>query len=331
MPGEIVRYGLISTAQIGLNAHVPAARESANSEIAAISSRDEAKARKAAAKHGIPRWYGTYEGLLADPDLDAVVNTLPNSMHCEWTIKAAEAGKHILCEKPLAVTMAEARRMIEAARANGVLLVEAFTHRWNPQMRRVREMITGGVLGEVTSLESVLTFPLRDWKNDVRIKPELAGGSLMDAGCYPLYAVRFVMGAEPVRVTAIARSKGDRGVDTTFSGLLEFPTGAVAHITSSLEQSRRCTLEVIGTDGQVSVLNMFNEDSPTVITTDDGRRTEEMSGPGRFRVQFDDFSECVLTGRAPEFPAEDGLRNTAALVALLTSASTGVVEEVEQG
>ena len=198
-------------------------------------------------------------------------------------------------------------------------------------MRRVREMIAGGVLGEVTSLESVLTFPLRDWKNDVRIKPELAGGSLMDAGCYPLYAVRFVMGAEPVRVTAIARSKGDRGVDTTFSGLLEFPTGAVAHITSSLEQSRRCTLDVIGTDGQVSVLNMFNEDSPIVITTDAGRRTEEMSGPGRFRVQFDDFSECVLTGRAPEFPAEDGLRNTAALVALLTSASTGVVEEVEQG
>ncbi len=330
MPETVVRYGLISTAQIGLNAHVPAARESANSEIVAVSSRTEQGAREAAAAHGIPRWYGTYEDMLADPDLDAVINTLPNSMHCEWTIKAAEAGKHILCEKPLAASVAEARLMIDAANKNGVLLVEAFTPRWNPQMRAVRRMIADGTLGEVTSLESSLSFCLTDWVDNVRVKAELAGGSLMDAGCYPLYAVRFAMGAEPVKVAGIAHSRSGCEVDSTFSALLEFPSGAVAHITSSMEQVRRSTLDVYGTKGQASILNTANEQSPVVITTDDGRRTEEMSGPPRFRVQLDDFSECVLTGRTPEFPPEDALRNTCALVALLRAADEGVTVEVEQ-
>jgi len=335
MSGRVVRYGLISTAQIGLKAHVPGARESANSVIEAVSSRAEAKARDAAAEHSISRWYGSYEELLADADLDAVVNVLPNSMHCEWTVKAAEAGKHILCEKPLAVTVAEARQMIDAANANGVLLVEAFTHRWNPQMRRVREMIAGGALGEVTSVESALTFPLlslprKDWESNVRVKADLAGGSLMDAGCYPVYAVRFVLGAEPVRALAFAHSKGDLQVDSTFSGLLEFPSGAVGHVTSSIEQVWRNTLTAFGESGRVSIPDVFDEKSPVVITTDEGERTEELTAPGRFTVQFDDFSECVLTGRTPEFPAEDGLRNTCALVALLASADKGVAVEVEQ-
>jgi len=335
MSDGVVRYGLISTAQIGLNAHVPGARESANSVIEAVSSRTEEKARQAAAEHGIPRWYGSYAEMLADAGLDAVVNTLPNSMHCEWTVKAAEAGKHVLCEKPLAVTVAEARRMIDAARRNGVLLVEAFTHRWNPQMRRVREMIAGGALGEVTGVESALTFPLlasprEEWESNVRVKADLAGGSLMDAGCYPVYAVRFVLGAEPVRVAAIARSRPGCEVDSTFSGLLEFPSGAVGHVTSSIEQLWRNTLTAFGTSGRVSIPDMFDEKSPVVVTTDGGERTEELAGPGRFTVQFDDFSDCVLTGRAQEFPAEDGLRNTCALVALLASAREGAAVEVEQ-
>lgn len=335
MSDAVVRYGLISTAQIGLNAHVPGARESANSVIEAVSSRSEEKASKAAEEHGIPRWYGSYDEMLADPELDAVVNTLPNSMHCEWTVRAAEAGKHVLCEKPLAVTADEARQMIEAARANGVLLVEAFTHRWNPQMRRVREMIAGGAPGEVTSVEGALTFDVfsrPNWESNVRVSADLAGGSLMDAGCYPVYAARFVLGAEPVRAFGFARTKPGLGlrVDTTFSGLLEFPSGAVAYITSSLEQSRRNTLAVFGTDGRVSIPDVFDENGPVVVTTGEGERREELSGSGRFTVQFDDFSDCVLTGRVPEFPAEDGLRNTCALVALLESAAKGVAVEVEK-
>jgi predicted dehydrogenase len=150
---------MISRAQIGLNRHIPAARESASSEILAISSRDEDKARKAAEEHGISKWYGSYEALLMDGDIDAVIIPLPNSMHCEWTIKAAEAGKHILCEKPLAVTTDEARRMIGAAKANDVVLVEAFTHRWNPHLRMARRLVGEGAIGHVAGVESAMTFP----------------------------------------------------------------------------------------------------------------------------------------------------------------------------
>jgi len=330
MPQNVVRYGIISTAQIALNRHIPAARESANSEIVAISSRDEAKARQTAEEHSIPRWYGSYEALIMDPDVDAVINPLPNSMHCEWSIKAAEAGKHILCEKPLAVTVEEARRMINAASANNVLLVEAFTHRWNPHLRTGRKLIAEGAIGRVTSLTSALTFSITQPEGNVRFSPELGGGSLLDAGCYAVYACRFVMGEEPWRAVGFAYDGGGYGVDTTFTGLLEFPGGAVAHVGSSMEQPRRCELIAIGSKGRIEIPNMFDDSGPVVIMVGDDKRVEATPAPNRFRVQLDEFSECVLTGKAPEFPAEDGLRNTAVLEALLSAAREGVVVDVEQ-
>lgn len=331
MPVDVVRYGIISTAAIALNRHIPAARESANSEIAAISSRSGAKAQRAAAAHDIPKWYGTYQELIDDPDLDAVINPLPNSMHCEWTIKAAEAGKHILCEKPLAVTVDEARRMIEAANANGVLLVEAFTHRWNPHLRTARRLIAEGAIGHVTGLDSALTFTVAEPEGNVRFSRELAGGSLMDAGCYAVYACRFVLREEPVRAAGFAYDSAGYGIDTSFAGLLEFPGGAVAHVGSSMEQPLRCELIAIGSEGRIEIPNMFDDGGPIVIRVGGDERVEKTPAPNRFRVQLDEFSECVLTGKSPEFPAEDGLRNTAALVALLRSASEGVAAAVEQG
>ena len=330
MPGKVVRYGIISTAQIALNRHVPAARESANSEIVAISSRGDAKARQAAEKHGIAKWYGSYEALLADPDVDAVINPLPNSMHCEWTIKAAEAGKHILCEKPLAVTVDEARRMIQAAMANNVLLVEAFTHRWDPHLRKARKLIAEGAIGNVTNVSSALTFPVAQPQGNVRFSAELAGGSLLDAGCYAVYACRFVLGQEPVRAAGFAFDGGGYGVDTTFTGLLSFPDGAVANVGSSMEQPRRCDLAAIGSTGRLYIPDMFDDSGPVIITVGNDKRVEATPAPNRFRVQLDEFSECVLTGKAPEFPAEDGLKNTAALVALLSAAREGAVKDVEQ-
>ena len=223
MSDDVVRYGVISTAQVVFNYHVPAARESANSEIVAISSRSESRAKAAAEQHGIPTWYGSTDELLADAGVDAVINALPISMHCEWTIKAAEAGKHILCEKPMAVTTDEARRMIDAAKANNVVLVEAFTHRWNPDLQMARRLIREGAIGHPTSLHSALTARVAEPKGDNRFSPELAGGSLMDMGCYAVYACRFVLDAEPVRATAFAYDSGSYGVDTTFNGLLKFP------------------------------------------------------------------------------------------------------------
>ena len=330
MPKSVLRYGMISRAQIGLNHHIPAARESANSEILAISSRDDVKARQAAEEHGIPRWYGSYDALLMDGDIDAVIIPLPNSMHCEWTIKAAEAGKHILCEKPLAVTTDEARRMIGAAKANNVVLVEAFTHRWNPHLRTARTLVGEGAIGHVTSLQSALTFPVSQPRGNIRFSPELAGGSLMDAGCYAVYASRFVLGEEPVRATGFAYDRGGYGVDTTFTGLLDFPSGAVARVGSSMEQPRSCEFIAIGSQGRIDIPDMFDDGGSIVVRAGDTERVEATPAPNRFRVQLDEFSQCVLTGKPPEFPAEDGLRNTAALAALLAAAKEGAVVDVER-
>ncbi|MDA1280604.1 MAG: Gfo/Idh/MocA family oxidoreductase [Chloroflexi bacterium] len=328
MAQDVVRYGLISTAQIGLNAHLRASRESKNSEIVSISSRGTAKAQAAAKEHGIERWYGSYEEQLADPEIDAVINSLPNSMHCEWTIKAAEAGKHILCEKPLAVSAEECQRMIDAVNANNVVLVEAFTHRWNPQMIKARQLVADGAIGKVQTIDAALCFNVAKPEGNVRFSQSLAGGSMWDAGCYTVYATRFVMSAEPVRVLGASHDSGNWGVDTTFSGILEFGNGAIGHVTSNMQQPFRCTISIDGSEGRIEVPQMFEEGAPVVVKKGNGRDGREPEvittpAPNRFTVQLDEFSECVLTGKKPEYPAEDGLRNTAVVEALYKSAAAG--------
>ena len=328
MPQDVVRYGLLSTAQIGLNAHLPASYDSKNSAIVSISSRTADKAEAAAKKHGIDRWYGSYEEQLADPGIDAIVNSLPNGMHCEWTIKAAEAGKHILCEKPLAVTAEECQRMIDAANANNVVLVEAFTHRWNPHMRKARQIIAEGAIGDVQTIDAALCFNIAEPECNVRFSQELAGGALWDAGCYAVYATRFVMSAEPVQVVGMSHDSGNWGIDTTFSGTMKFGNGAIGNITTNMEQPFRCFITIDGSKGRIEIPGMFDDSGPIIIKTGDGRNGEHTEiiatpAPYRFVVQFDEFSECVLTGKKPEYPAEDGLRNTAVVEALYKSAETG--------
>jgi xylose dehydrogenase (NAD/NADP) len=331
MPENVVRYGVISTAQIAMNAHVTAAKDSHNSVITAVSSRGPEKAKQAAEKYGIPNWYGSYEELLADPDIDAVINPLPNSMHAEWTIKAAEAGKHVLCEKPIGVDMAEVREMIAACEANNVVLVEAFTHRFNPHLRNARRLITEGAIGVVTGLDSALTFPVAEPEGNVRFSEELLGGSMWDAGCYGVYAARFVTSAEPTKVSAMSHDSGNWGVDTTFTGLMEFPGGAVARVGSSMEQARRCFITVWGSTGTIHIPNMFDDSAPCISTNLDGKETiYQEDAPYRFTAQFNEFSECVLTGKAPEYPAIDALRNTASMVALYEAAGSGGTVNVEQ-
>jgi predicted dehydrogenase len=330
MPGDVVRYGIISTAHIALAKHVPAARKSENSKIVAISSRNGSTARQAAEEHDIARWYGSYEELLTDSDIDAVINPLPNSMHCEWTIKAAEAGKHVLCEKPLAITIDECRRMIAACKANDVLLVEAFTHRWNPHLRLASDLIREDAIGRVKAVDAALTFTVAQREGNVRFAPELGGGCLWDGGCYAVYACRQVLSEEPVRATGVALDDGGYGVDTTFSGVLEFPGGALAHVRGSFDQVFRCELTVVGSEGRLDIPNMFDDSGPLIVRIGDQERVEVTPAPDRFRVQLDEFSECVLTGKAPEFPAEDGLKNTAVLLALYEAADQGRTVDVEQ-
>ena len=327
MPKNIVRYGLMSTAQIGLNAHLPASRESKNSEIVSVSSRDLLKAEGTAKKHSIERWYGSYEEQLEDPNMDAVINSLPNSMHCEWTIKAAEAGKHILCEKPLAVTAEECRLMIDAAKSNNVLLVEGFTHRWNPHLRKARELISNGELGKISTIDASLCQNVKEYKGRIAFSKELAGGSMWWMGCYAVYAARFVMSEEPIRVHGVSYDSGSWGVDTTFSGTMEFASGTIANVSSSYEQPYRCQISIDGSEGRIEIPGMFDDSGPIIIKKGDGRNSRDETiistpAPYRFVVQFDEFSECVLTGKEPEFPAEDGLINTAIIEAMYKSAES---------
>ncbi len=327
---DTVRYGLISTARIGFTAHVPGAKTSANSEIVAVSSRNLATAEAAAKEHGIPLAFGSYQEMIDSDEIDAVINTLPNSMHHEWTIKAAEAEKHILCEKPLSATMAEAREMKAAAEANNVVLVEAFTPRWNKQMRTVRKLIADGEIGDIIRLEAGLSFFIDDPAN-IRLSKELAGGSLMDAGCYAVYAVRYAMSAEPVSAMAIDRKSNGIPVDTTMSGFLQFPNGGVAYVWSSTEGPRQRVFQAIGAKGMISLGDGFDEKTPVTVTRDDGDpEVMEMTSTNRFQVQFDEFSECVLTGKKPEFPPDDALRNMASVLALYEAAEKGSAVAVEQ-
>lgn len=326
---DTVRYGLISTARIGFTAHVPGAKTSANSEIIAVSSRDKSKAEAAAKEHGIPLSFGSYQEMIDSDEIDAVINTLPNSMHHEWTIKAAEAGKHVLCEKPLSATMAEAREMAAAAKSNNVVLVEAFTPRWNKQMRTVRKLIADGEIGDVTRIEAGLSFSLSN-PDDIRLSKPLAGGSMMDAGCYAVYAARYTMGVEPVSAMAFDRKRAGVEVDTTFSGFLQFPGGGVAYVWSSVEGPRESSYKAIGTEGSISIGHSAVETEPVTVVRGDKVEVMEMTSPNRFQVQLDEFSECVLNGKAPEFPPEDGLRNMASLLALYESVDSGSAVKVEQ-
>ena len=328
MPKQFVHYGLLSTAKIGLNAHLPAARESACSKIISISSRSAETAKAVADKHQIERWYGSYEEQITDPDTDAIINTLPNSMHCEWTVKALEAGKHVLCEKPLGVSVAECRQMIDAAKANNVVLIEGFTHRWNPHLREARRLVTGGAIGRIATIDASFSFKAVEPEKNIRFSPTLGGGSLWDTGCYAIYAARFVMDAEPVVVRGTAVDHGAWGVDTTFAGIMEFENNAIATITSSMDQPFRVQICINGSEGRIEVPRMFDDSGPIIVKMGDGRtkQDERMTAtpaPYRFVSQLDEFSECVLKGKAPEFPPEDGLRNTAVISAFYASAASG--------
>jgi len=328
MPKELVNYGLLSTAKIGLNAHLPASLESGNSQIVSISSRSESKAAETARKYHIDRWYGSYEEQLADPDIDAIINVLPNSMHCEWTIKAVEAGKHVLCEKPLGVSANECRRMIDAAQGNNLVLVEGFTHRWNPHLREARRLVTTGAIGRIATIDASFSFRAADPESNIRYSSELGGGALWDAGSYAVYAARFVMSAEPVRVRGSSYDSGGWGVDTTFAGIMEFENGAIASVMTSMEQAFRCQIAIDGSKGRIEVPRMFDDSGPIIIKMGDGRTGQNdqvtaRSAPYRFVPQLNEFSECVLTGKSPQFAPEDGLRNTAVIEALYTSAESG--------
>ena len=314
-----VRWGILGVAKIAMKAFVPGIAGAANAELVAVASRDGDKAAAAAAEIGIDRSYGSYAELLADPDVDAVYNPMPNHLHAEWSIKAMEAGKHVLCEKPLAMNAAVAEEMAAASERTGKLLMEAFMYRFHPQWQTVRQLIADGRIGTVQAVRSWFHYPPNP-KTNVRYVPEYGGGGLLDVGCYCIDSARMIFGEDPVAATGRLTIDDETGVDVLAAGLLEFSTG-YAVFTAGMEQDLAQQVHITGTEGQIAVPRAFNPwpDRPSVVVLrrPDGDETVEIPVTNQFTLEIEAFSQAVLDGAAePPVPLSNALANMRVLDAL---------------
>lgn len=318
----MIRWGILSTARIGMTRLIPAIGEARNAEVAAVASRSLEKARTFASENGIPKAYGSYEELIASPDIDAIYIPLPNSQHAEWSIRCAEAGKPTLCEKPLAVTADEAQKMVDAFESRGVPFAEAFMYRFHPQHQRVRALIAEGAIGQMKMISASFTFPIRSEEN-IRLSAELAGGALMDVGCYCISAMRLLTGEEPEQVMATAAFGAASGVDEMISGVLRFPSGVIGHFDAGLRAFKVHTYEVRGTEGRLQLERAFNpEKDDTIIRYwhGDDYREITVTGDNQYTLMIEDFSDALLEGRPPRYPARDSVGNMRVIEQVLASA-----------
>jgi len=326
-----LRIGIISTARIAERRVIPAIQRSRNAVVTAVASRDLGRARDFAARLNVPQVYGSYEALLDAPDVDAIYNPLPNSMHAEWTIKAAQSGKHVLCEKPLAANAAEADTMIAACAANRVVLMEAFMYRFHPQNVKVVELIRDGVIGAPLLVRAIFAFAVASETN-IRLNTSLAGGSLMDVGCYCVNIARTVMSAEPQAVMALAQFGEVSKVDETMSGVLQFPGGARATFDCSLRLPYRAHYEVMGERGRLEVLQPFiTNGNPTRVILrhpDDSAAVFDFPAVDQYTLMAEHFADCVLNGAPLRYLPSEGRAQMRALDALYESARSGRVVSV---
>jgi len=306
-----LRIGVIGAARIAPMALVRPAREVPEVEVVAVAAREPARARKFASRHRIPRVHDDYAALIADPGIDAVYNPLPNSLHCDWTIRALEAGKHVLCEKPLASNTEEAQRMDEAARKAGRELVEAFHWRYHPLAERMKEIVESGALGAVRHIEAhmCMPFPL---PGDIRFRYDLAGGATMDMGCYTICVMRHLAGAEPEVVRAEAALSSPQ-VDRAMKADFRFADGRTGHIHCSLLSSALFRLRAI-VKGDAGELNVFNPIVPHLfhrltLRTAAGKQTEKIPGDATYTCQLRAFAEHVRGGKRMPTDAAHGIAN----------------------
>lgn len=317
-----IRWGVLSTANIGRAAVIPAIQASNNGAMVAVASRSGPKAQEFANKLNIPQAFDSYEALLAAKDIEAVYIPLPNSLHMEWTIKAAEAGKHILCEKPLALDAEECDRMEAAARANGVKLMEAFMYRFHPRTEQVLRMVGAGELGDLRLIHAAFTFRLTRPDN-IRLQPELGGGALMDVGCYCVNICRTVAGVEPLEVQAFANwSPG--GVDEQLVGTLRFTNGLIAQFDCALSLERREEITLAGTHAFLHVPAAFlpgTESAPIrVVHGRQGETVQTIPGTDEYQRMVEHFGECILTDQPVRYPAAEAAANMRVIQALYRSA-----------
>ena len=328
-----VKWGVIGVAKIATEKVIPAMQRGEVSQIAAIASRDPKKARAAADALGIPRAYGSYEDLLADADIEAIYNPLPNEGHVPWTLKALAAGKHVLCEKPIALDAEEARQLIDARNRAGKLVAEAFMVRFHPQWRRARELARDGTIGEAQAIQTFFSYRLLD-PNNVRNRPP-GGGGLYDIGCYAILTARYIFGAEPTRVVTTIDWDPKFKTDRLTSALLEFPGGRQLSFTVGTQSSLHQRVTIMGGEGRIEVMIPFNApiDRPTEIVIDPGadlvgggRRIETFPICDQYTLQGDAFSRAIVDEAKLEFGIEDAIANMRVIDALFRSAKSGAWE-----
>ena len=328
-PEQPIRWGVLGAANIALKKVIPGMKKCRYSVVAAIASRDGERARRAANETGVPKSYGSYEELLADEEIDAIYNPLPNHLHVPWTKKAAESGKHVLCEKPLALTAGEAEELVGVRDKTGVKIGEAFMVRTHPQWLRAREIVRSGAIGELRSILSVFSYFNRDPKN-IRNIAEIGGGAVMDIGCYPITMSRFFFEREPARVAALVDRDPDMKTDRLSSALLDFAPGQ-AVFTCSTQLAPFQRMQVFGTKGRVELEIPYNipPDEPSRIFIDDGSqlagksaRVEEFPVADQYAIQADAFSRAILYHTEVPVPLEDAVANMRVIEAVLRSGQT---------
>ena len=318
--GLEVKWGFLSTANIN-DKLLPGAEASPDVELAAVASRDLGRAKAYARERGIEHAYGSYEDLLADPKIEAVYISLPNSMHVEWSIQALEAGKHVLCEKPLSRHPEDVERAFDAAEKAGRILMEAFMYRHNPQTKRLKELVDGGAIGRLRLVRAAFSFPLDDAAN-VRLNDELEGGGLMDVGCYCISGSRLLAG-EPELVYG-EQVAAPSGVDELFTGTLRFAADVLAEIDCGLVLPERDELEAIGEEGSIFLDDPWHCRKPVIeLRREEGTERIELEPEDSYRLQLENMSAAIRGRVEPLLGREDALGQARAIKALYRSAEEG--------
>ena len=329
-------WGILSTANIGVKRVIPAILSGSSGRVVALASRDAERAASIAARFGIDRSYGSYEALIADPEVEAIYNPLPNHLHVEWTVKALDAGKHVLCEKPIGLDAREAEQIVRARERSGKRVVEAFMVRFHPQWHRIRELVRTGRIGHVGAIQSAFLFTVLD-PNNVRNRPEIGGGSLYDVGCYPIVTARYVFGAEPDRAVALIDRDPVLGVDRLTSGLIGFPGARQLVFSSALQLAAYQRVVILGSAGRIEVTVPFTpqKDHACRILIDTGGSldgssavAEDFAPVDQYLLQCEQAAAIFRGDSEQEFPIEDAIANMRVIDALYRSGASGRWEDI---
>lgn len=330
MTDRILNWGLLSTARIN-RALIKPINASKRTRLLAVASRSQVSAEAYAREWNIPHAHGSYEALLNDPEIDVIYNSLPNHLHKEWTIKALRAGKHVLCEKPIALTLDDLDAMSQAAQETGKVLAEAFMYRHHAQTLKVKEVVDGGELGKIQLIKGAFTYTIRS-EEDYRNYENMGGGSIWDVGCYPISYARTIVGAEPVEVFgwqvtggALSASKGQGGSDESFIGQMRFKDGIHMQFDSGFKSPSRSYIEIVGTEATLHIPSPFKPGLKNEIHLKREGKTQtiKVAGSELYLGEVEDMCDAILQGKTPRITLADSRKNTAVILALLESAKSG--------